>query len=132
MNRPDRTLYGPSRQPLEVIGRFEGELRHKGRKTNQSIFVVKELQTNLLGLPSIIALNLAVRVDAITKAKADIKAEIVEKFPSVFEGLGNLGEDYEIKLNTDAKPYAIFTPGTYPYCFVQRSNKSYRRWRHWE
>jgi len=37
-----------------------------------------------------------------------------EKFPQVFQGLGNLGEEYKIKLTPDAKPYSLFTPRHVP------------------
>ena len=37
-----------------------------------------------------------------------------KKFPKVFEGLGNLNEEYHIKLRPDAKPYALYTPHHMP------------------
>ena len=74
--------------------------------------MVKGLKTNLLGLPAITALGLAVRVDATTGANP--KTEILAKFPGVFHGLGNLGEEYEIYLKPDARPYSLFTPRHVP------------------
>ena len=38
----------------------------------------------------------------------------IEKYPKVFEGLGNLGEPYVIKLRNDAKPLALYTPRNVP------------------
>ena len=38
----------------------------------------------------------------------------IEKYPKVFEGLGNLGELYVIKLRNDAKPLALYTPRSVP------------------
>ena len=32
----------------------------------------------------------------------------------LFQGLGNLGEPYEIQLQPDAKPHALFTPRSVP------------------
>ena len=60
---------------------------------------------DLLGLSAITALNLAVQVDATTR-----DTKLKEKFPTVFHGLGNLREAYEIKLKLDAKPHALFAP----------------------
>ena len=40
--------------------------------------------------------------------------DILEEFSSVFQGLGNIGEPYDIKLKPDAKPYALFTPRNIP------------------
>jgi len=84
LTKPDRMLYGPSKQPLDVKGRFKGTSKYKGQSVQQPIFVVKGLKANLLGLPAITGLNLAVRVDHTT----DAKIEIIQRYPSVFQGLG--------------------------------------------
>ena len=75
-------------------------LHFKERQSSQTVYVVRGLKTNLLGLPAIISLNLASRVD--TTTIADYKALMEESFPKVFKGLGNLGDPYIIKL---AQPY---------------------------
>ena len=41
--------------------------------------------------------------------------EIINKFPSVFTGLGSLSGEFEIQLNPDAKPFALYTPREVPY-----------------
>ena len=69
------------------------------------------LKRNLLGLSTIKDLNLAVRVESMTNTTT---SSVVDKFPSFFEGLGNLGEKYSIKLKDEAKPFAIFTPRHVP------------------
>ena len=97
----DKTLYGPSRQPLQVVGKFKGAFIHKGRQSQQQVYVVKGLKRNLLGLPAITSLNLA---------KRDVRRE----FPNVFKGLGNLGEEFTIRLKPDATPHALFTPRHVP------------------
>ena len=52
--KPSKSLYGPACSALEVIGQFEGRLSHGRKSTTQTIFVVKGLRNNLLGLPAII------------------------------------------------------------------------------
>ena len=59
-----KVLYGPSRQPLQVVGRFMATLPHKDWRSQHQVYVVKGLNTNLLGLPAITSLNLAARLDA--------------------------------------------------------------------
>ena len=59
---------------------------------------------NLLGLPAVIALALVAKVDALST-----KLGVAGQFPSLFQGLGSLGEPYQIKLQPDAKPFALFT-----------------------
>ena len=55
---------------------------------------------NLLGLPAITALGLAIRVDTtdtdFPAPTLETKTDIMKQFPTVFQGLGKLGEDYEI------------------------------------
>ena len=42
------------------------------------------------------------------------------KFPALFEGLGNLGEPFDIRLQPGARPYALFTPRNIPIPLRQR------------
>ena len=79
------------------------KLECNGKETLQSVYVKR----NLLGLPAIKALNLAVRVETVTNTTT---SSVVDKLPSIFQGLGNFGEKYSIKLKAEAKPFAIFTP----------------------
>ena len=44
-----------------------------------------------------------------------IKTAVFKKFPSLFQGQqGNLGEEFESHLNSDAVPYSLFTPRRVP------------------
>ena len=90
-----------SQQPLEVKGQFKGELEHKGKKRSQPIFVIKGLQRNSYYSNGDKAIGIK---------GADTKDQVKEKFPSMFQGLENLGEEYEIKLQSDAKPFSLYTP----------------------
>ena len=110
LKKPTKRLYGPSKLPLEVIGQFTHTLQFKGRSSQQEIFVVKGLKKNLLGLPAIISLELVARMDTLT----DPQSEIIAAYPKVFNGLGNLGEPYEISLMEDAVPFALSTPRRIP------------------
>lgn len=103
LSTPEKVLYGPSRQPLEVLSQCQIDLTYKERSCKQEVFVVEGLKNNLLGLPAITSLNLAVRLDETSLATTDIR----ERFPQVFERLGNLGEAYEIKLKPNAVPYSL-------------------------
>eukprot|EP00731_Ephydatia_muelleri_P030587 Em0022g101a len=104
LSRPKKTLYGPASSVLEVVGEFKGRLSYGNKTTLQSVYVVKNLKVNLLGLPAVIALALVAKVDALST-----KPGVAGQFPSLFQGLGCLGEPYQIKLQPDAKPFALFT-----------------------
>ena len=110
LKSPKKTLYGPARTPLKVIGQLEGELSHQGKATNQPVYVVKDLKTNLLGLPAILALDLVARVEE----TVETLPHIVERYPTLFQGLGSLGEPYDIQLKPDAQPYVLFTSRNIP------------------
>ena len=71
---------------------------------------MKGLTTNLLGLPTIIALNLVTRVNEIS----DNSTDIPKMFPKFFQGLGTMGEAYSIKLKPGVQPHAIYTPRNVP------------------
>ena len=108
LTTPRKKLFGPAHVALEVMGQFDGMLVFQGKTSKQAVYVVKNLKTNLLGLPAITSLHLVARLDATSMC------EVQEEFPTVFEGLGNLGEPYHIQLQPDAKPYALFTPRNIP------------------
>ena len=106
----DKILYGPSRQPLQVVGKFTATLSHKDKSSQQQVYVV---EGNLLSLPAITALNLIARLDATANTRKEPAAlydvQIRKNFPTVFNGLGNLGEEFTIKLKPNAVPQAIYT-----------------------
>ena len=103
-------MYGPAQQPLNVKGELKAKMSYRDKPSQETVFVVQGLQRNLLGLPAIMALQLVSRVDAIVSTKEEIQQE----FPALFEGLGNLGEPYSVRLKDDAKPHAIYTPRNVP------------------
>ena len=100
-----KVLYGPARHTLDVLGQFTTTLRHGDHSTAQSVFVVRGLKNNLLGLPAIVSLQLIQRVYSIRTGD-----DIRRMFPNVFSGLGTLGEPYQIKLKEGAVPHSIYTP----------------------
>ena len=65
LSKVNKALYGLSRHPLKVLGQLNAYLSHKNKccVVEQPIYVVKGLQSNLLGLPAIKALDLVARID---------------------------------------------------------------------
>lgn len=110
---PEKILYGPGRTPLKVLGQFKAELACGDKSTIQRVFVIDGLRNNLLGLPAITALDLAVQVMSTESTTLNLPSEVVQ-FPSLFQGLGDMGDPYVIKLVSDAVPYALYTPRKVP------------------
>eukprot|EP00731_Ephydatia_muelleri_P009037 Em0004g1375a len=104
----DRILCGPAKNALHVIGQFNATLKHRGGVTSEEMYVVRGLQTPLIGLPAIKALGLVVRVCA--TESGDYATRILHSYPDLFTGLGTLGEEYKICLRPHAQPFALYTP----------------------
>ena len=80
------TLYGPARCILPVVGQFtvtEDITYEERHAEEQRVFVVKDLQANQLLLQ---------RVDTVTKTP--VNDDIIRNFSKVFQGLGNIGEEF--------------------------------------
>ena len=92
------------------MGQFHEVLQHGRNSSEQQIFAIK---SNLLGLPAVASLNLAVRLDIAYTTLVE------DSFPTVFLGLGNLDEPYTIKLQDFAVSYALFTSRMIPLPFVR-------------
>ena len=101
-------LFGPAGKSLEVLGQASVKLSYDSRSATQSIFVVKGVSTNLLGLPAIRALQLLTITD-------EVESSIPDKYPKLFAGLGTFQGEYEIKLKVDAQPVAIYTARNVPH-----------------
>ena len=122
-SRASRLLFGPDHTHLDVLGQFSQTLAYGEKKSKQQVFVIKGLKNNLLGLPTIEALELAARLELTDSYQARIVAE----YPSAFHGLGVPGEPYTIDVDPEAKPYAIFTPRRVPYPIRDKVQKELSR-----
>ena len=119
LQSPNKLLQGPARKPLETTGHFFCNLSYKGKESQQQIYVVDDLKSNLLGLPAIIALHLVTRTDSVQTETTENQSWL-QRFPKVFSGLGNLSGDYSIQLRSDARPHAIFTTRHIPFPLRQQ------------
>ena len=103
LKKSNQTLRGPNHLPLDVVGETTMKLSYKDRSSLQRVFVIHNLQNNLLGLPAIKALEIIRGINAITQS-------IPDQYPKLFSGLGTFKGEYTIKLRPDAKPFCLFTP----------------------
>ena len=104
------SLQGLAGQSLTVLGQFTRRVSYAKRSSKEIIFVVRGLKNNLLGLPAIHNLHLIKQVHSTTTTTTPIR----ERFATVFEGPGTLGEQYRIQLKDDAVPYSLDTPWNVP------------------
>ena len=94
----------------------------------QEVYVVKNLHRHLLSRPAIDALGLAVWVGAIF----DRDTSPVQLFPQLFQELGKLEGEYEIKLKPDSKPFVISVPRRVTVPLMGKFVLSWREWSDWE
>lgn len=104
------------------MGQFTGELCVTEHSLRETIFVVRGLKNELLGLPALAALQLVQKLDATHSSN-----DVMKEFPKVFTGLGNFGELYDIQLKDDAKPRALFTPRNVPVPLWDKVKKEFDR-----
>ena len=123
LKKPTRSLYGPAMAPLTVLGQFTANLTFRQITCKQTVFVVKDLKNNLLGLPAIASLNLISRINSV-HCSAD---EVMKLYPHLFQGLGSLGEEYEIKLKEGAKPFSLYTARNVPLPLRRKVQNELRR-----
>ena len=103
------TLGGPSQMPLEVLGKFQANLRHDDRETQDYVFVINGLRQPLVGRPAITSLNLLIRMEPVTKTSGLNKEAVIKQFSKLFRGLGTLKGAYQIKLIPNGLPFVLIT-----------------------
>ncbi|UYV67627.1 hypothetical protein LAZ67_5001401 [Cordylochernes scorpioides] len=99
---------------LQTVGMFISTLRN-GKYEIKEIYVIRRLSEPLLSRRACELLNLARRIEVVATRINPIK-----EFPEVFEGLGQIGNPYEIKLKPGAKPYAVHTPRRVPIPLMEK------------
>ncbi|UYV74725.1 K02A2.6-like, partial [Cordylochernes scorpioides] len=100
---------------LQTVGMFISTLRNGNYEIKEKIYVIRRLSEPLLSRRACELLNLAKRIEVVATRINPIK-----EFPEVFEGLGQIGNPYEIKLKPGAKPYAVHTPRRVPIPLMEK------------
>ena len=96
---PGKILCGANKQPLDVLGCITVQLTYKQRSIRHHVYVVQSLK-------AILALNILSRLDNLSTIST-----IPSQFPYLYQGLGSMKTEYEIKLQCEAKPFALSTEG---------------------
>lgn len=107
LQKPEGELTGPGNYSLTVLGTFQAKLSWKGRSTVQTVYVVPSQDPPLLGFPAIQALGVIRFVDSVTDSTVTLK-------DSLFDGLGELQDEYVIRLQPGAKPFSLSVPRRVP------------------
>ncbi|UYV69217.1 K02A2.6-like, partial [Cordylochernes scorpioides] len=100
---------------LQTVGMFISTLRNGNYEIKEKIYVIRRLSEPLLSRRACELLNLARRIEVVAT-----RINPIREFPEVFEGLGQIGNPYEIKLKPGAKPYAVHTPRRVPIPLMEK------------
>ncbi|UYV72487.1 hypothetical protein LAZ67_9003355 [Cordylochernes scorpioides] len=113
--KSDINLRAAEFSELQTVGMFISALRNGNYEIKEKIYVIRRLSEPLLSRRACELLNLARRIEVVATRINPIK-----EFPEVFEGLGQIGNPYEIKLKPGAKPYAVLTPRRVPIPLMEK------------
>ncbi|UYV60634.1 K02A2.6-like, partial [Cordylochernes scorpioides] len=102
--KSDINLRAAEFSELQTVGMFISTLRNGNYEIKEKIYVIRRLSEPLLSRRACELMNLARRIEVVATRINPIK-----EFPEVFEGLGQIGNPYEIKLKPGAKTYALHT-----------------------
>ena len=108
----NKVLLGPCNYKLNCIGKFQAKLTANQKCINNKVYVVKDLERPLLSRYASQSLNFINKVDAISSK--EYKNNIVNQYPDLFKGLGDIEGDYKINLVENSTPFALTTPRKVP------------------
>ncbi|UYV81392.1 hypothetical protein LAZ67_20001039, partial [Cordylochernes scorpioides] len=113
--KSDINLRAAEFSELQTVGMFISTLRNGNYEIKEKIYVIRRLSEPLLSRRACELFNLARRIEVVATRINPIK-----EFPEVFEGLGQIGNPYEIKLKPGEKPYAVHTPRRVPIPLMEK------------
>ena len=89
---PEKKLYGPGHNLLQVEGKFKSVMEYNDSKINETIYVVKNLEMPLLGRDAITKLNIIKSVFNVESNKNPLTLEkkLKDEYRELFTGLGEL------------------------------------------
>ena len=100
----NKVLLEPCNYKLNCIGKFQAKLTANRKCIHYEIYVVKVLERPLLNRYASQSLNLINKVDAISSE--EYKNNIVNQYPDLFKGLGEIVGEYKINLVENLTPFA--------------------------
>ena len=115
LQKPSKALYGPTSTALRTLGQFTSTLSVNNKTSEETIFVVQGLKTNLLGLLAITSLQLVHRIQA-----TSVGTTIPDRFPKVFRDWVILVIHTKSRLEREPSPMRC----THPRMFQFLSDKS--------
>ena len=121
----NKVLLGPCNYKLNWLGKFQAKLTANQKCIHNEVYVVKGLERPLLSRYASLSLNLINRVDAISSE--EYKNNIVNQYPDLFKGLGEIEGEYKINLVENSTPFALTTPRKVPLPLLSKTKQEIDR-----
>ena len=118
-------LLGPCNYKLNGLGKFKAKLAVNQKSIDNEIYVVKGLERPLLSRQASQSLNLINKIDALSFQ--EYKSKIVNQYPDLFKGLGEIPGEYEIKLIENPSSFALTTPRKLPLPLLSKTKLEIER-----
>ena len=133
-----KVLLGPCNYQLKCLGKFKAKLKSKGHCIVEDVYVVEALNRPLLGKTACASLNLLnicksdnvqslIQTDCVKVNEDSYKQAIMRQYPKLFEGLGEIEGEYEMKLKSKAEPYALNVPTKVPFPMLEKTKQEIER-----
>ena len=123
LKKSPHMLRGANRSPLDIVCECQMTLHYNAKSSTQRVFVVRELQHNLLGLPAICDLKIITGINA-------VELNVPDQYPTLFNGLGTFKGEYTINLKSDAQPFSLFTLRNVPIPLREKVKQElYKEWK---
>nr|XP_037275468.1 uncharacterized protein LOC119168167 [Rhipicephalus microplus] len=112
LDKPDHEqLMGPGRCRLRLLGTFPATLSWRGRSVCKTLYVVADIDFPLLGYSAVVDLGVVQFVDTVEDAEAPNRPPTSDKAAaSLFSGLGEMPEEYHIRIKPGAIPFSLSVP----------------------
>lgn len=127
----NKILLGPCKYRLKCLGKFTARIASKKNSIVEEIYVVKNLSKPLLGKSACASLNLLSKINEVENSKvsgeSEYKQQIIDQYPKLFEGLGELEGEYDIKLKETPEPFAVNVPRKVPFPLLDKTKKEIER-----
>ena len=88
IGKTKRKLFSASNKQMEVMGKFECVLESNSKMCVEEIYVVRDLESALLGRPAIAALEIIQVNNYIVSSVDSLYDQVCDRFPKMFEGIG--------------------------------------------
>ena len=117
----NKVLLGPCNYELNCIGKFQAKLTSDQKCIDNEVYEVKGLERPLLSRYASQSLNLINKVDVLA-----VK-DIVNQYPDLFKGLGEIEGEYKINLIENSTPFALTIPRKVPLPLLSKTKQDIGR-----